>query len=389
MRCVGAQLSWGRARQDAHRIAAGLHDLGLKPSPSVQPTETAVGIPAANTSPVILLHLPNSLTFAPLLFGVFAAGLTATMANPALTSSELKWILENAKPEVVVTSRESLPVMKEAITALEDHELRKALSNPKRLYVVDTEHEDYGLSTCPSSPSLPDSSDWKVLLSSNPLKTPIAFTAQECASRTAVILWSSGTSGKSKGVLLSHQSLTFSLAGLWHTNPSFDAHERWIGFAPFYHVFGLCNFLLLAPCCGATVFVMPKFNPQVMIACVQDYRVTYLHMAPPVAVLLAKSPMLEGFDFGSVKGGVSGGAPLARELIEIVYKRFGFIIKLVCDSFFSLRLCQHVDMYVGVRTFRNRICVQPNRRNVERPRIPTRKLWSTSLGRGVENHLHS
>lgn len=111
-------------------------------------------------------------------------------------------------------------------------------------------------------------------------------------------------------------------------NLDFDAEQRWLGFAPFYHIFGLVYVLLLAPAIGATVFVMPKFDPCAMLSHVGDFRITFLHMAPPVAVILAKSPMLDGFDLSSIRGGVSGGAPLPSEIIELVYKRLGFLIKL-------------------------------------------------------------
>jgi 4-coumarate--CoA ligase len=328
----GAQISWDRVRIDSLRIAAGLQALGLHPAAG--PSSS----PAPNTpiiSPVVLLHLPNSLAFSPLLFGVLAAGLTVTMANPGLTSGELAWILQSSEPQVVVTTPQGYQVLDQAITESTNPQVKTNLSNSHRIYIVDPAHDEYGLSCLHTRGSTLNhqSQDWKALLASKPLDAPVKFSAKEYKTRSAVILWSSGTSGKSKGVVLSHQALVSNVQTLWHINQAFDDNQRWLGFAPFYHTFALCNVLLLAVASGATIFVMPKFDPKLMLSHVQRFRVTFLHMAPPVAVLLAKSPMLDAFDMTSIQGAVSGGAPLPSEVVEQVYRRLGILIKLVSLAF--------------------------------------------------------
>jgi 4-coumarate--CoA ligase len=313
------------------RIAAGLHALGLHPAPA--PTLSSGGHDPI-ISPVALLHLPNSLAFAPLLFGVLASGLTLTMANPALTSGELAWILKSAEPQVVVTTPEGLQILNAAINESESPKVKANLINKHRIYIVDPSHDEYGLPSAHTKPTGQDqrSQDWKTLLAPKPLKAPVQFNSTEYQKRTAIILWSSGTSGKSKGVVLSHQALVSNVHSLWHINQAFDGEQRWLGFAPFYHIFALCNVLLLAVASGATIFVMPKFDPKLMLDNVQRFRVTFLHMAPPVAVILAKSPMLDAYDVTSIKGAVSGGAPLPSEIVEQVYRRLGILIKLVSQT---------------------------------------------------------
>lgn len=255
------------------------------------------------------------------------------MANPALTTGELVWVLKNSEPEVVITTPEGWTVLKKALAECDSQKVKSAIVNKgDRIFVVDPANDDYGLTdvsvASARARAYAGTRDWRTLLGRQALKKPVAFPSNEYSRRTAVILWSSGTSGKSKGVVLSHSSLVANMIALWHINLDFAAEERWLGFAPFYHIFGLANVLLLAPSIGATVFVMPKFDPRAMLSHVQDFRVTFLHMAPPVAVILAKSPMLEGFNLSSIQGGVSGGAPLPTEIIELVYKRLGFLIKL-------------------------------------------------------------
>lgn len=187
--------------------------------------------------------------------------------------------------------------------------------------------------------AVPSKTDWRSLLSQAPLPSSFPLTGTSAATRTAVILWSSGTSGRSKGVLLSHHALNYSTAAIWHDADFYlGRQQHWLGYVPFYHVFGLCNSLLLAVCTGSTMYVMPSFNLDVVLAAVPKRTITYFHMAPPVAVMLAKSPAVEPYAkrhpitgqnaFSSVVAGVTGGAPLGHEVVVEVYRRLGFRIRL-------------------------------------------------------------
>lgn len=281
----------------------------------------------------MLVQLPNSLPFAPVVFGVFASGMTASLASPALTASELAWILQNAKPRAIVTSKACLGAMREALQSQSD----KAYFSQVPVFTVDLAAEQYPFSA--SSSTAPTSTaqerDWTCLLSepSFPVER-YRLPPASSPNRTAVILWSSGTSGRSKGVLHSHNALVFATSSLWHDA---DFHrpglqQKWLGYVPFFHVFGLCNIFILAPCIGATCYVMPAFNLQEVCASTSRRQVTYLHMAPPVAVMLAKAavvePYVESGGFKSVVAAVTGGAPLGHEVVAEVHKRLGFRVKM-------------------------------------------------------------
>ncbi|KAF5227130.1 hypothetical protein FANTH_14856, partial [Fusarium anthophilum] len=183
--------------------------------------------------------------------------------------------------------------------------------------------------------------DWKKLLVEppSPLTAANLLSPESAAIRTAIILWSSGTSGRSKGVLLSHQAITFSIASLWHDADfyRFQLQQRWLGFIPFYHVFGLTNIFLLAFATGSTVFTMPTFKLDTVLSAIPHRQITYLHMAPPVAVMLAKSSVVEPFArrdahgrnaFSSIIAGIAGGAPLGHEVVIQVFQRLGFLVRL-------------------------------------------------------------
>ena len=258
----------------------------------------------------------------PIVLGTFASGLTATLVSPALTAPEISWILQNARPRAVITATSCLPAMREALGMQED----KAFFGEVPVFSIDVANDTYPQQTKAYSPER----DWSELLTlANPLTRAVPIANP--VNSTAVILWSSGTSGRSKGVLLSHNALNFCVASLWHdadfvlSNP-----QRWLGYVPFYHVFGLANIFMYAPSVGATVYVMQSFNLEAVLAAVPRYGVTYFHMAPPVAVMLAKAAVVEKYKdgFKSVAAGVTGGAPLGHEVVVEVYKRLGFRVRL-------------------------------------------------------------
>lgn len=300
-----------------------------------------VSLPATSTcarpelAPVVLVQLPNCLPFVPVVFGVFASGLTASLVSPALTANEISWILQNARPRAIVTAKSCLGAMREALQEQND----QAYFSQIPVFTVDVAEEQYPFSaTSSTSPnSTAQERDWTCLLAApSPFADlkPFRLPPSASANRTAVILWSSGTSGRSKGVLHSHNALVFSTASLWHDADYHlpNAEERFLAYVPFYHVFGLCNLFLLAPTIAAKCYVMQAFHLETVCAAIPKRQITYLHMAPPVAVMLAKAAVVEPYarrgDFKSLRAAVTGGAPLGHEVVVEVYKRLGFRIKM-------------------------------------------------------------
>lgn len=259
--------------------------------------------------------------------GAFASGLTASLISPALTSKEIAWVLQNCRPGVIITAKGCLKAMQDALRQQND-----AYFESIPLFTVDVAQDAY-----PKNLSSTSQQDWKQLL--EPAKTTLRQPSHfDSPSRTAVILWSSGTSGRSKGVMLSHYTLNFSIASLWHDADFYQKQQqRWVGFVPFFHVYGLVNLFLLAIPSGSTVYTMSAFNLDQMLAAIPKRKITYLHMAPPVAVILAKSPAVEPYArrngdgknaFSSVVAGVTGGAPLGHEVVSQIYSRLGFRVRL-------------------------------------------------------------
>ncbi|KAM0750797.1 4-coumarate-CoA igase [Meredithblackwellia eburnea MCA 4105] len=333
---TGSSITWKKLRQDSLTVAGSLTagPLALKPLPVSASKATANR--GAIVSPVVLLHLPNSIQWTVLAYGVLASGLTLTGINPALTAVEVAHIFTKSSPSVVVTTKAGLATIQAAYELLEPSQ-RADLAYPTRgnVFIVDIDGDDYGAtSTSLNSPAEWSVSgwkvqDWKVLLPSAPIPfTPPKYDApNEDDLRAAVIFWSSGTSGKSKGVVLTHKALASAVISVWY-GAGLKDDERLIGLPPFYHIFGWANVLMVGPAFGATVTIVSKFEPHHYLRLAEETRATHLHIAPPVAVLFAKSPLVSGYDLSSVRGCTSGGAPLGVSVIKDVYKRLGFMVKL-------------------------------------------------------------
>lgn len=90
---------------------------------------------------------------------------------------------------------------------------------------------------------------------------------------------------------------------------------------------GLSILITQALYTGYCLFVMTQFNIERWCAHVQNHRITFAFIVPPVAVLLAKHPVIEKFDLSSLRMMTSGAAPLTQELVEAVYSRIKVGIK--------------------------------------------------------------
>jgi acyl-CoA synthetase (AMP-forming)/AMP-acid ligase II len=142
----------------------------------------------------------------------------------------------------------------------------------------------------------------------------------------AVLLYSSGTTGLPKGVLLSHRNLVASLCQM-RAVQRVGPHDVLLNVLPLYHIFGLQVTLGLGLAAGATVVTMPRFDPDGLCALVQQYRVTRLEVVPPIVHALARHPGVTGYDLSSLRLITSGAAPLGAALAAECAQRLGCRVK--------------------------------------------------------------
>lgn len=245
---------------------------------------------------VVALHAPNVPAFATVFHGILRAGATATTVNGLYTAEEIEAQLRDAGASMLFTVSPLLPQASAAASAV---------GIPMDRVVV--------LDGADGHASLRD-----LLIR----RLPAPDVSFDPATHIAVLPYSSGTTGRPKGVMLSHRNL---VANVQQSIPQLGmvADDRILAVLPFFHIYGMTVLLNLALSRRASLVTMPRFDLVEFLRIIQDFRCSYVFIAPPIAVALAKHPLVDQYDLSSVHTIFSGAAPLDATLGHAVESRLG------------------------------------------------------------------
>lgn len=140
---------------------------------------------------------------------------------------------------------------------------------------------------------------------------------------TAALLYSSGTTGVSKGVILTHQNFIASAAMISMDDElNGEINDVYLVVLPMFHVFGLAVITYSQLQRGNAIVSLKRFEFEVVLKTIEKFRVTRLWIVPPIVLALAKHDLVDKYDLSSLKYIGSGAAPLGKELMEECAKRF-------------------------------------------------------------------
>ncbi|KAL2253974.1 UNVERIFIED_CONTAM: 4-coumarate--CoA ligase-like 7 [Sesamum indicum] len=278
---------------------------------------------------VVLIISPNSLLFPVAIFAVVAVGAIATTANPLCTAAEISKQVKDSNPKLIITTPQL-------------HDKIKHLNLPC-IMLATSKIPIYSSTTSSNSTWYYSHSD---TFSSDIALPPVMQTD------VAAILYSSGTTGTSKGVVLTHRNFIASALMMTSDQESYgDSRNVFLCFLPMFHIFGLSALLYAQLQRGNTVVVMARHEMKKMLSAVEKYKVTHLWVVPPVVVELAKhQEMVKEYDISSVREILSGAAPLGKETAEecarifpdaVVYQVMNehiLILTVLCVEFVSLEI---------------------------------------------------
>jgi 4-coumarate--CoA ligase len=251
---------------------------------------------------VLALYAPNDIDIAPIIYGALYAGGIVTPANPGYSADELAYQLENAEAKALVTTAQYLDTALQAAS--------KAGIPPDRVIL------------------LGEGKDERVQHWSSMLATETVQRRKAEPGDLAFLAFSSGTTGLPKGVMLTHRNLVADLllvenaVGKWYNSTS----DKFLGVLPFFHIYGLTGLVHQCLHRGIEMVVMPGFEMEAFLRTIQEHKITFVYVAPPVIVRLARDKAVEKYDLSSVRMITSGAAPLTKELVDAVWERLGIRI---------------------------------------------------------------
>ncbi len=138
--------------------------------------------------------------------------------------------------------------------------------------------------------------------------------------------YSSGTTGLPKGVMVTHRNVCANLRQAEVVEPVAE-NDVLLGVLPFFHIYGLTVIMTFSLYRGATVVTLPRFDLEQFLQTIQHYRVTRIHVVPPILLALAKHPLVDRYDLSSLRMLVCAAAPLDAGVGRAVQERIGCLVK--------------------------------------------------------------
>ena len=157
--------------------------------------------------------------------------------------------------------------------------------------------------------------------------TPDTAQAELTMDDVAMYQYTGGTTGISKGVILTHRNISCQIQQIEAWFPEFDkGTEIMLGALPFFHVFGMSVSMNLAIRLAWANVLVPKPQAEPLLEAISKFKVTFAPLVPTMYIGILEHPDLEHTDLTSIKGCFSGSAPLPLDVINKFEKKTSSII---------------------------------------------------------------
>jgi long-chain acyl-CoA synthetase len=260
------------------------------------------------------LFLPNCPQFLVCFFGVLKAGGTVVNYSPLYSEEQLLHQIEDSDTEIMVTLHLKLlyPKMESLLkssrlTRLVVGTMQEVLPFPKNLLFPLVKRGD--ISRVPNDAQ---HVSFRELLNNDGMYQPADIDPVE---DVAVLQYTGGTTGVSKGAMLTHATTYANAKQLTLWMPDHEpGGERMMGVLPFFHVFAMTVVMNLSINIGAQIIIHPRFELDDVIKDIGRKRPTLMPGVPTMYVAIINHPDITATDMTSLKACMAGGAPLPVEV---------------------------------------------------------------------------
>lgn len=296
--CEGYTLTYQELAEMVNRCAVCLASFGV------------------GTGDAVAVLMPNLIPCVVAYYAILKAGGIAVMTNPLYSDAELKHQFNHSGVKVLVTTdllanrmidlRPATRIKQIVYTSAADY-----LSFPRAIFFSFTAKRKK-LSAAVKSVS--DLYRWKECVEKNPTHFSQAKPVFE---DVAMYQYTGGTTGVSKGAMLTHANLSVQVQQMAAWFPSFErGKERALGALPFFHAFGLSVAMNFSLSMGWTTILVPKPKTNFLLKAIRTYRPTFAAMVPTMYIGMLNHPSLSKTDMSCIKGCISGSAPFEREVLR-------------------------------------------------------------------------
>jgi long-chain acyl-CoA synthetase len=274
----GQGTTYAEFDQRANQVANALISLGIQPGDRVA------------------LFMGNLPLFMEAYYGILKAGASVVPLNVLYKAGEVEYILKDSGAKALLT-------FSSAATPFEKVALAAAPHAPDLRNIIVAAPE-----------SIPGTLGWATTIGN------AAATAPEVAispDAVAVISYTSGTTGRPKGAMLTHHNL-ISNCEQGMRMPTFAVHDDdvvWLAL-PLFHIYAMNVGMNLSVMNGATIALIERFEPVSSLDAIQKYKCTVLYGAPPMFVVWAQLPNIRDFDLHTLRFVSSGAAALPVRVLE-------------------------------------------------------------------------
>ncbi|WP_233879825.1 long-chain-fatty-acid--CoA ligase [Virgibacillus halodenitrificans] len=255
----------------------------------------------------VAVMLPNCPQYVISYYGALQAGGIVTQVNPMLVGKELAHILTDSGAETIVILEPLLPVLQQII----DETAVKTVIKVK----LDGQETEDGVTTGFSA----------FLQQAAGLPNPVQINPAE---DIALLQYTGGTTGRSKGAMLTHRNLLANVIQMYEyfKDKITLGEDRYLTVIPLFHVFGMSACMNLSIYTGAMSIMLPKFELEEVLHTIKDLQPTTFPGVPTMYVAINSHPQAEKFGIDSIRICNSGSAPMPKELMRSFEKKTGAMI---------------------------------------------------------------